>query len=246
MKNSHKLQLKNVSKSFGDLKVLDDINLNLDSGESLVIVGPSGTGKSVLLKCILGLIQIDHGKILVGNNPLSQAPSGFFGMLFQGSALFDSLPIWHNIAFGLIHGKGMDVKSAKNLALEALERVGLSLSIQNHLPFEISGGMQKRVSLARALVMKPEVLFFDEPTAGLDPIMSSVINNVIAQTMSAGNATSITITHDMHCLSHVASRVAMLFKGKIIWQGIKEEFFQTDNPYVVQFRNGQTTGPFFS
>ncbi len=246
MKKLHKLTLKNVSKTFGDLKVLDDISLNLNQGESLVVIGPSGTGKSVLLKCILGLIPIDRGEILVQGKTLSKAPSGFFGILFQGSALFDSLPIWSNIAFGLIHGKGMDVKTAKDLALEALERVGLSLSIQNHLPFEISGGMQKRVSLARALVMKPEVLFFDEPTTGLDPIMASVINNVITQTMREQGGTSITITHDMHCLSHVADRVAMLFKGKIIWQGTKEEFFQTDDSYVVQFRNGQTSGPFTS
>ena len=247
----YKLALKNVSKSFGAFKVLDNIDLDISPGESLALVGPSGTGKSVLLKCILGLIPIDSGEIWIEDKCVISAKhnhslkyAGFFGMLFQGSALFDSLPIWKNVAFGLIYGQGMDEKKAKVLALETLEKVGLSKKIENLFPFQISGGMQKRTSLARALVMKPQMMLFDEPTTGLDPMMLGVINKLIADTIGQEKITSITVTHDMSCLAAVAQRILLLYKGGIIWQGSKDDFFQTQNPYATQFRNGAVEGPF--
>ncbi len=247
----NKLTLKNVSKSFGSFKVLDGINLEVTDGESLAIVGPSGTGKSVLLKCILGLIPIDSGEIWIEDKCViskdhndSEKYPGFFGMLFQGSALFDSLPIWKNVAFGLIYGQGMDEKTARVLAMETLDKVGLSKKVENLYPFEISGGMQKRASLARALVMKPQMMLFDEPTTGLDPMMLSVINQLIADTIRKEQVTAMTVTHDMSCLSAVAGRIILLYKGKIIWEGSKDAFFTTQDPHITQFRQGAIEGPF--
>ena len=246
-------KLENVSKSFGSVKVLESINLSVAQGESLVVIGPSGTGKSVLLKCILGLIPLDEGKIYI-NDQLAidchkvykNVIEGVFGMLFQGGALFDSLPLWYNVAFGLIYGQKIEKTVAKSLAIKALEQVGLNADTIYKLPSEISGGMQKRAAFARAVVTHPEILFFDEPTAGLDPIMSSVINDLIEEKVKTKAITSLTITHDMNCLSHVAHKVAMLFDGKIVWQGSKKEFFKTDDAYVYQFRNGLLTGPLLS
>lgn len=245
-----KLELKNVSKSFGSKKVLDDIDLAIPKGGSTVIIGGSGSGKSVTLKCVLGLIEPDGGKILVDGVDTV----GFrgverdglmrrFGMLFQGGALFDSLPVWENVAFGLIHGKHMDRTTARKIALEKLDAVGLGSSVAIQFPAELSGGMQKRVSLARAIAINPEIIFFDEPTTGLDPIMADVINELIVKCVKDLGATALSITHDMHSARRIADHVAMLYMGKIIWHGPVEALDNSGNEYVDQFIHGRAEGP---
>lgn len=245
------ISVKNLYKSFGDNHVLRGISLDLGSQESLGIIGGSGTGKSVLIKCILGLIEPDEGEILINGENMVGARSAkrqqliqSFGMLFQGGALFDSLPVWHNIAFGLIHGQNMDKVKARKIAMEKLEAVDLDLKVADIFPAELSGGMQKRVALARAIATNPKVIFFDEPTTGLDPIVSATINDLIRRCVKDIGASAMSITHDMHSLRIIADRVGLLFQGDLIWTGTVSEMDKTKNPYVNQFINGLPHGPF--
>ncbi|MGK2284635.1 ABC transporter ATP-binding protein [Pedomonas sp. V897] len=245
-----KIALSGVSKRFGPKVVLDGVNLSVDKSQSLVIIGGSGTGKSVLLKCILGILRPDAGEIRVdGQNVVGLRGKARlqmldkFGMLFQGAALFDSLPVWRNVAFGLMQGHGMKAREAKEIAIENLRRVGLTPDVAELRPSELSGGMQKRVGLARAIAAKPEIIFFDEPTTGLDPIMADVINELIVERVRDLGATTITITHDMASARKIADRIAMLYKGKIIWEGPADQIDNSGNPYVEQFVHGRAEGP---
>lgn len=245
-----KFALKNLHKSFGHKHVLQGVDLEVFPGESMVIIGGSGSGKSVLLKCLLGLLHADRGSIHMDGQEVlkeslvqQEARLQDIGVVFQGSALFDSLTVWENVAFRLIHAHHMDRKKAKEIALDKLASVGLSESVAALSPAEISGGMQRRVALARAIATQPHILFFDEPTAGLDPIFSSVINGLIRRCVQDLGATAITITHDMNSARHVGDRIAMLYDGKIIWCGPAHEIDNCDNPYVQQFIKGLPTGP---
>ena len=245
------ISVKNLHKSFGDNQVLRGINLELGEQESLGIIGGSGTGKSILIKCILGLIEPDSGEILINGENMVGARSAkrqqliqSFGMLFQGGALFDSLPVWHNIAFGLIHGQRMDKIKARKIAMEKLEAVDLDPKVADIFPAELSGGMQKRVALARAIATSPKVIFFDEPTTGLDPIISGTINDLIRRCVKDIGASAISITHDMYSLRIIADRVGLLFQGNLIWTGTIPEMDKTKNAYVKQFINGLPHGPF--
>lgn len=245
-----KIKISNLHKAFGKKVVLDGVDLELRKGESLVVIGGSGTGKSVLIKCIQGLLTPDIGSILidgeetVGADREQQAAlHSKMGMLFQGGALFDSLTVWENVAFGLLENQKMPRKQAKTEAIRVLRQVGLAPDVADLSPSELSGGMQKRVSLARAIATKPEIIFFDEPTTGLDPIMAAVINDLIIESAKGLGATALTITHDMASARKIADRIAMLYKGKIIWEGTVKELDKTDNPYVLQFINGSSQGP---
>ena len=244
------IQLDNIHKSFGPKVVLDGVNLSVNKGESLVIIGGSGTGKSVMLKCVLGLLYPDSGKITVDGNDITFLPSSKrkeiisrFGMLFQGGALFDSITVWENVAFGLVHGKGMAKEEAKEISLEKLRRVGLSPDVGFLSPSELSGGMQKRVGLARAIATEPEIIFFDEPTTGLDPIMADVINELIVECVKDLGATTMTITHDMASARKIADQIAMLYNGKIIWNGHVSEIDKSGSDYIEQFIHGRAEGP---
>ena len=245
-----KIAVSGLKKSFGQKRVLDGIDITCGTGESLVVIGGSGTGKSVLIKCILGLLRPDSGSIRIDGTEtvgLGRAAREQlmlkFGMLFQGSALFDSLSVWENVAFGLIQGRGMPRQQAREIALEKLASVGLGPEVGMLKPAELSGGMQKRVALARAIAAEPEILFFDEPTTGLDPIMADVINRLIVDCVRGLGATAISITHDMTSARKIADRIAMLHQGQIIWQGPTAEIDRTDNPYVDQFVHGRAEGP---
>ena len=245
-----KISLRGITKSFGPKKVLQGIDLEVTPGESMVVIGGSGTGKSVLLKCILGLMQPDDGSIKIdgvetvelGDNGRSQVMRKF-GMLFQGGALFDSLRVWENVAFGPIQSDGMPTEQAREVAIAKLGNVGLGPEIGELFPAELSGGMQKRVALARAIAREPEIMFFDEPTTGLDPIMADVINRLIVSSVRELGATTVSITHDMVSARRIADRIAMLHKGRIVWQGPASEIDHTDNPFVDQFVNGRAEGP---
>jgi phospholipid/cholesterol/gamma-HCH transport system ATP-binding protein len=242
------ITLSNVHKSFGAKQVLQGINLTIARGESLVIIGGSGTGKSVLLKCILGLVKPDAGTItLEGENVAHADRDAFlarFGMLFQGSALFDSMPVWQNVAFRLLRGQLKRPQAeAREIAIEKLRRVGLSPDAADLFPSELSGGMQKRVGLARAIAAQPDVIFFDEPTTGLDPIMAGVINDLIREIVTEMGATAMTITHDMSSVRAIADQVAMLHDGIIQWQGPIADLDANSDPYVSQFINGRAVGP---
>ncbi|MEN3950525.1 ATP-binding cassette domain-containing protein [Iodidimonas sp. SYSU 1G8] len=245
-----KLSLQGVSKRFGDKIVLNGLDLDIYPGESVVIIGGSGTGKSVLLRCVLGLMAPDAGRILVDGEDVTHLRGRErenllrrFGMLFQGSALFDSLRVWRNVSFGLISAHGMKKKPAKEKADENLAKVGLSPEVGMLYPAELSGGMQKRVALARAIATNPEIIFFDEPTTGLDPIMADVINELIVERVRDLGATALTITHDMASARKVADRIGMLYEGKIIWIGPATEIDRSGNPYVDQFIHGRAEGP---
>lgn len=240
------IRVSDLKKAFGRKVVLDGISFALDKGESLVVIGGSGTGKSVLLKCLLGLETADQGTIEIAGRirPKPHEMAASVGMLFQGGALFDSLPVWQNVAFRLLRGPARLGKAqARDLAVEKLARVGLGPEVGDLFPAELSGGMQKRVGLARAIAGDPPILFFDEPTAGLDPIMAAVINALIREIVSEMGATAITITHDMRTLRNVADRVAMLHDGRFYWQGSAAEALSTDDPVMQQFTQGRTTGP---
>lgn len=248
--NNIKIKIRNLHKAFGKKQVLDGVDLDLHKGESLVVIGGSGTGKSVLIKCIQGLLVPDSGSIkiddieIVNENPeVIDSMHSKMGMLFQGGALFDSLTVWENVAFDLIQNRGCSRKKAKIVAIKVLRQVGLGEDIADLYPSELSGGMQKRVGLARAVVTRPEIIFFDEPTTGLDPIMSDVINELIIESVKGLGATALTITHDMASARKIADRIAMLYKGKIIWQGTVKEMDKTTNEYVRQFINGSSQGP---
>ena len=246
-----KIKLTNVHKRFGSKVVLDGVNLEVAAGESLVIIGGSGTGKSVTIKSILGLIKPDEGTIEVDGvdithmNFRERAPMlQKVGMLFQGGALFDSLPVWKNITFGSRErGQNLTAETAHELAVDKLEAVGLMPEVADLLPSELSGGMQKRVGLARAIAANPEIIFFDEPTTGLDPIMADVINELIVSCVKKLGSTAVTITHDMASARKIASRIAMIYKGKIIWDGPVSKIDSSGNPYVEQFVHGRATGP---
>jgi len=245
-----KIEIRGLRKAFGTNVVLNDLTLSVGHRESLVIIGGSGTGKSVLLKCILGLLRPDAGSIKVdgqeaiGLNAEEQEElAGKFGMLFQGAALFDSLPIWENVTFGLLAKKEISRKEARDVAIRNLAKVGLRDEVANQYPAELSGGMKKRVGLARAIATRPEILFFDEPTTGLDPIMSGVINDLIVEQVYDLGATAVTITHDMASARTIADRVAMLYNGNIIWMGSVDEIDTSGNPYVEQFIHGRAEGP---
>lgn len=250
MAAASKIIVRGLKKSFGRKVVLDGIDLDVGERESLVVIGGSGSGKSVLVKCILGLIEPDAGSIVIGGQEAIGMPSREreklmqkFGMLFQGSALFDSLSVWENVAFGLIQGRGTERARAKEIALQKLGAVGLGPEVGELRPSELSGGMQKRVALARAIAAEPEIIIFDEPTTGLDPIMADVINDLIVKCVRDLGATAISITHDMASAHKIADRIAMIYKGRIIWAGRKEDIDRSANPYVDQFIHGSAEGP---
>lgn len=242
------IRLDNVHKSFGSNKVLRGVTLDVPRGESMVIIGGSGTGKSVLLKTILGLVKPDSGSITVDSEDVTRADRdeflSHFGMLFQGGALFDSLTVWENVAFRLLRGSLKRPKAeAREIAIEKLRRVGLRAATADLYPAELSGGMQKRVGLARAIAAEPRIIFFDEPTTGLDPIMAGVINDLIREIVTEMGATAMTITHDMSSVRAIADRVAMLHDGIIQWTGPITELDGTSDPYVQQFIHGRAEGP---
>ena len=245
-----KIQLIGVKKRFGPKVVLDGIDLTIEKGSSLVVIGGSGTGKSVMIKSVLGILTPDEGTVLVDGQDVTHLRGAArdpvmkkFGMLFQGAALFDSLPVWENVAFGLIQGRGMQRAAAKKIAIEKLAKVGLSEDVAYLSPSELSGGMQKRVGLARAIAADPEIIFFDEPTTGLDPIMADVINELIVSTVKDVGATTLSITHDMASARKISDHIAMIYQGRIIWSGPTAQIDHSGNPYVDQFIHGRAEGP---
>lgn len=242
------IALEGITKAFGSNEVLRGIDLSVETGESLVVIGGSGTGKSVLIKCILGLVQPDAGTITIDGQDITKADRDAllarFGMLFQGAALFDSLRVWQNVSFRLLRGRDKrPADAARAVAIEKLRRVGLSEEVTDLFPGELSGGMQKRVGLARAIAAEPEVIFFDEPTTGLDPIMAGVINDLIREIVTELGVTAITITHDMSSVRAIADKVAMLHAGKIRWHGPASALDTADDPYLRQFVAGAAEGP---
>ncbi len=250
MNATPKIRLRDVRKSFGSKRVLAGIDLDIAKGESVVVIGGSGTGKSVMIKSIIGIILADSGVIEVDGQDVTQVPASQrdevnrkFGMLFQGGALFDSLPVWENVAFGVIQREHIGRKQAKDRAIETLAKVGLSADVAELSPSELSGGMQKRVGLARAIAGEPEIVFFDEPTTGLDPIMADVINDLIISVVKKQGITALSITHDMHSARKIADRITMLYEGKLIWDGPAGTVDNSGNPYVQQFVNGAAEGP---
>jgi phospholipid/cholesterol/gamma-HCH transport system ATP-binding protein len=245
-----KIAVRGLRKSFGRKRVLDGLDIDCASGESVVIIGGSGTGKSVLVKCILGLLHPEAGSVRIDGIETvglrRAARERFlqkFGMLFQGGALFDSLPVWENVAFGLVQGRGMERRAAREVAFAKLAAVGLGPEVGELRPAELSGGMQKRVALARAIAAEPEIIFFDEPTTGLDPIMADVINDLIVRCVREVGTTAVSITHDLVSARKIADRIAMLHHGQIIWEGPTAEIDRSGNPYVDQFINGRAEGP---
>jgi phospholipid/cholesterol/gamma-HCH transport system ATP-binding protein len=247
------IRIRNLSKSFGEKKILQGIDLDVYEKESFVIIGGSGTGKSVLIKCIMGLMEPDSGLIEIDGQNVShlsvqdkQKLFKNFGVLFQGGALFDSMSVWENIVFSLLQNKKISKQEGRAVALERLKAVDMNASVMDVYPAELSGGMQKRVALARATVDQPKIIFFDEPTTGLDPIVSGTINDLIRRSVTELGSCALTITHDMNSLRKIADRVGLLFNGKIIWQGTVEEMDHTDNSYVDQFIHGKSEGPFTS
>jgi phospholipid/cholesterol/gamma-HCH transport system ATP-binding protein len=245
-----KISLRAVTKAFGPKQVLRGIDLDVAAGESMVVIGGSGTGKSVLLKCILGLLRPDSGSIRIDGEETVGLPNGGrdrvmrkFGMLFQGGALFDSLRVWENVAFGPIQSDGMPAGKAREVAIAKLGNVGLGPEIGELYPAELSGGMQKRVALARAIAREPEIIFFDEPTTGLDPIMADVINDLIVKCVSDLGATAVSITHDMASARKIGHRIAMIHEGRLIWQGPVADIDRSNDAHVDQFIHGRAEGP---
>ena len=245
-----KISLRGVTKAFGATKVLRGIDVDVAPAESLVVIGGSGSGKSVLLKCVLGLLRPDAGTIKVDGEETTDISDGArarvmrkFGMLFQSGALFDSLRVWENVAFGPIQSDGMAPDQAREVAIAKLGAVGLAPEVGELFPAELSGGMQKRVALARAIAREPEIIFFDEPTTGLDPIMSDVINELIVKCVSDLGATAVSITHDMASARKIGHRIAMLYDGRLIWQGPVGEIDRSGNAHVEQFIHGRADGP---
>ncbi|PTQ72517.1 ABC transporter ATP-binding protein [Celeribacter persicus] len=243
------ISLQDVHKAFGAKEILRGLDLDVAKGESCVIIGGSGSGKSVALKCVLGLITPDRGTIMVDGEDITKTGDrdaflARFGMLFQGAALFDSLPVWQNVAFRLLRGSLKRPRAeAKEIAIEKLRRVGMGPDVADLFPAELSGGMQKRVGLARAIAADPEIIFFDEPTSGLDPIMAGVINELIREIVVEMGATAVTITHDMTSVRAIADKVAMLHRGKIRWHGPVADMDRADDPYLRQFITGSPNGP---
>lgn len=245
---SQMITFKDVHKSFGNNHVLRGIDLGVEKGSSMVIIGGSGTGKSVLIKTVLGLLSQDKGQIEVdGRDARGGDRDAFlarFGMLFQGGALFDSMPVWQNVAFRLMRGSLKRPRDeARAIAIEKLRRVGLKERVADLFPAELSGGMQKRVGLARAIAAEPEIIFFDEPTTGLDPIMSGVINELIREIVVEMGATAMTITHDMSSVRAIADNVAMIHDGKVQWTGPVSDLDASGDPYLDQFIHARAEGP---
>jgi phospholipid/cholesterol/gamma-HCH transport system ATP-binding protein len=245
-----KIQVRGLRKSFGRKVVLDGLDLDVGVGESVVVIGGSGSGKSVLVKCVLGLLRPDAGSVKIDGEEVlgmsadeREAVNRKSGMLFQGSALFDSLPVWENVAFGLLAAKRLSRVKARNIASAKLAQVGLGADVAQLFPAELSGGMQKRVALARAIAADPEIIFFDEPTTGLDPIMADVINNLIVKITREAKASALSITHDMASARKIANRIAMLYGGKIIWAGPVVEIDRSGDDRVDQFIHGRAEGP---
>lgn len=245
-----KIRMRDVHKRFGAKVVLDGFNLEVRTGESIVVIGGSGVGKSVMLKCILGILTPESGSITIdgqevvgiGTRERDQV-NAKIGMLFQGAALFDSMSVWENVAFGLTARKQVSRSQARDIAVQKLAMVGLKPDVAERWPAELSGGMKKRVGLARAIATKPEILFFDEPTTGLDPLMGDIINDLIVHCVEQTGATALTITHDMQSARKIADRIAMIYEGKIIWIGPVDKIDRTDEPHVEQFIHGRTEGP---
>jgi len=245
-----KIRIRGLTKAFGDKTVLDGIDLDVEAGTSTVVIGGSGSGKSVLLKCILGLIEPDAGTIAIDGQDVLRLPrlerervNARIGMLFQAGALFDSLAVWENVAFGLLAQHKATRADARQRAGAILAQVGLDPSVGDLSPAELSGGMQKRVGLARAIAGQPDILFFDEPTTGLDPIMGAVIDGLIVDCVKRLGSTAIAITHDMASATRIGDRAAMLFRGKLVWQGPAAELLDSGNPLVDQFTHGRREGP---
>lgn len=245
-----KIRIRGLSKAFGPKRVLDALDLDVPAGRGIVVIGGSGSGKSVLIKCILGLIEPDAGTIEIdGQNVLAmsrserEAVNAHIGMLFQQGALFDSLPVWENVAFGLLARKMMTRAEAKPRAIEILAQVGLGADVADLSPSELSGGMQKRVALARAIAARPDIMFFDEPTTGLDPIMGAIIDALIVEQVKRLGATAFSITHDMASAQRIGDTVAMIHGGRIIWVGPAGAIRESGNPYVDQFVKGSSEGP---
>ena len=242
------LELRNVHKTFGEKKVLRGVDLSVKPGQSLVVIGGSGTGKSVTIKCALGLMKPEEGEVIFDGRPVDdhKALEGLrkrTGMLFQGGALFDSLSVWENVAFALIYRDGVNRAEARQRAIETLAKVRLGASVASLRTAELSGGMQKRVALARAIIAKPDLIFFDEPTTGLDPITADAVNDLIVAQVKALGAAAITITHDMASVRKIADEVAMLHEGRIVWRGPAKDIDKSQNAYVDQFVNGRADGP---
>jgi len=240
------ITLENLSKSFGSNHVLRDVSLHVPKGQSLVVIGGSGSGKSVLIKCILGLVTPDAGRVIIDRQDVTQTDRASllhrFGMLFQAGALFDSLPVWQNVGFRLLRGPDSR-KEVREIAIEKLRRVGLEADVADKIPAELSGGMQKRVGLARAIAADPEIIFFDEPTTGLDPIMAGVINDLVREITAEMGATTITITHDMSSVRAIADQVAMIHDGIVQWTGPIGTLDRSNDAYVAQFIAGRPEGP---
>jgi phospholipid/cholesterol/gamma-HCH transport system ATP-binding protein len=247
---TQKIRLRNLRKSFGEKLVLDGIDLDIDAQTSMVIIGGSGSGKSVLLKCILGLIEPDAGVIEIdGANILTlprheqEAVRQRIGMLFQNGALFDSLPVWENVVFGLLAQRKIKRTDGPDRAADFLAQVGLAASVGDLSPAELSGGMQKRVALARAIAAQPDIMFFDEPTTGLDPIMGAVIDGLVVDCVKQLGSTAVAITHDMASARRIGDAAAMIHRGKIIWHGPASQLMDSGNPVVDQFTHGRREGP---
>jgi phospholipid/cholesterol/gamma-HCH transport system ATP-binding protein len=245
-----KLELKGVCKTFNGRKVLDGVDLAVAPGRSLVIIGGSGQGKSVTIKIAAGLMRPDAGKVFIDGKDVTKLRgaaqrkrAGQFGFLFQGAALFDSLTVWQNVAFRLVNADNTTSAKAREEAIGALQRVGLGKAVADQYPGELSGGMQKRVGLARAVVAHPEIIFFDEPTTGLDPINADVINNLIVEEVKRLGCTAVSITHDLASARKIGDEIAMLQGGKIVWRGPAADIDNSGNAYVDQFVNGRAEGP---
>ncbi|MBI0433739.1 ABC transporter ATP-binding protein [Roseomonas sp. KE0001] len=250
MSSTPKIRLRGLTKSFGAKKVLDGVDLDVGAGQSMVILGGSGSGKSVTIKCILGLITPDSGSIEIDGHDVLTMPrrerealNDRIGMLFQNAALFDSLPVWENVCFKLLAQKRVTRAEARGKAAEILAQVGLDGSVGDLSPAELSGGMQKRVGLARAIAARPDIIFFDEPTTGLDPIMGAVIDGLIVDTVKKLGATAVSITHDMASARRIGDTAAMIHKGRIVWTGPAATLGQTGNAMVDQFARGEREGP---
>jgi phospholipid/cholesterol/gamma-HCH transport system ATP-binding protein len=245
-----KIRIRGLKKSFGDKKVLDGVDLDVMPGTAMVVIGGSGTGKSVLIKSILGLVTPDAGIIEIDGEDVLKASRrrarelrAQIGMLFQNGALFDSLPVWENVAFGLLAERKIKRNAARGKAIEVLAQVGLDAAVADLSPAELSGGMQKRVALARAIAAEPAIMFFDEPTTGLDPIMGAVIDELIVDCVKRLGSTSIAITHDMASARRIGDRAAMLYQGRVSWTGPAAELLTSTDPVVDQFTHGRSQGP---
>ena len=247
--NDPMIEISDLRKSFGENQVLKGVNLRVNRGETVVVMGRSGCGKSVLLKHIIGLMKPDSGRIVVDGIEITALKGEDliefrkrFGMLFQGSALFDSLSVWENVGLGLLEHADLSEQEVRRIAREKLELVGLT-QVDDLRPSELSGGMKKRVGLARAIAMDPPVILYDEPTTGLDPIMADVINQLIRHLQAKLKVTSIAVTHDMNSAMKIGDRLAMLHDGRIVFEGTPEEVKATDNEVVRQFVEGRAEGP---